>query len=41
MAAGNIADNLVRVAGQLADSFVFVIVVKVGPNPLKDEQFEL
>ena len=38
MVAGTAADNFVRVVGQPADSFV--IVVKVGPNPLKDEQLE-
>ena len=31
-------DNFVRVAGQPADSFV--IVVKVGPNRVEDEQLE-
>ena len=32
------ADNFVRIAGQLANSFV--IVVNVGPNPLEDEHLE-
>ena len=36
--AGKPADKFVRVAGQLADSFV--IVVNVGSNPLEDEQLE-
>ena len=36
--AEKLADNFVRIAGQLANSYV--IVVKLGPNPAADEQLE-
>ena len=34
--AGKLPDNFVKIAGQLANSFV--LVVNVGPNPVEDEQ---